>query len=329
LDYYDETPPSPEDRVLLNTWIDAIIVASFSRIARGILRWFSGFVILRAFGGYPYAGVLRPATYVGHRDLNAIAHSAQYYWCPILPYLSATVDPRLTRNEIVVPAFVTAARLPYRWFGTSSKPYICDVISLIARYRQQFYEAYTRSFGELPMRIFGNNDRTGALANDDRIVGPLDDDHYFRGIATSRLMVYFGSDTKFHLHYHPLEALTMGVPVVFSGAGSIAHHARYYGTSDRELGEMGMCDSREDALLLARECLADTRRAVSLSVAQEPLREQFRPARAELAVTDLVHRLTLKRNYARRVGEPMAPELAELQGRIPRLLGRLYRGVTA
>jgi hypothetical protein len=307
LRFYDEPLNLTEDdRGRINKWIDVVLVASFTRIVANLLDWYKGAIIFRVFGGYPYSRVMKPWTPAGHRTLNRIAHSDRYYWCPILPYLGMMEDPRLTRNEVIVPAFVSKPRLRHEWAGASSSPFVSDVISMIDRYRMREYRAYVAAFGDLGVKIFGQNDKSGELGRDDRVVGTLTDDAYYAQLASSRAMIYVGLGTTVHLHYHPLEAMAMKVPVIFLRNGAIAHHSRYYGQTEDELKAMGMCADEKEAHDLARRCLDDAGVAQQLSTAQDALRNHFSPARAQQTWATLVEHLTLKRNYIDNV--PTRPE---------------------
>ena len=301
IDYYNQNRfLSVEEKQLINKWFDVVLVASFTEIAESFLNWFSGYVILRAFGGYPYSGILKPLTYRGHRRLNKIAHSAKFIWCPIIPYLTAVEDARVTRSEVLIPPCVSRDRYPCEWLGTQSQPYICEVISLIERYRSAVYRDYCDSFGELPLKIFGQNEKTRILENDSNVVGTLPDSEYYSQLATCRAMLYLGLDNKYHLHYHVLEAVMMKVPIIFFSNGSIAHIARYYGLSDEQLARMGMCQSRSQAVDLAKKCLFELEFALQLSQNQEKLRELFSSERVFHAVEDFVNHLTRNINYEKR-----------------------------
>ncbi len=298
INYY-ERAVAEEDQGLINKWIDLVIIASYTKILVSFLSWFNGFVMLRAFGGYPYSGILRPHTRKGNRNLDRIAQNDRYLWSPNIPYLSATEDPRITRNEVIIPAAVSSGRYPCEWFERDSLPYIGEVISLIARDRLDTYNSFLKSYKELPLRIFGQNPKGGSHGSDSRIVGTLTDKEYYPQLARCRAMLYQGLSSPYHIHYHALEALAMKIPVIFFSDASIAHFARYYGETEEYLRDAGMCDSRDQAMQLAKECLRDPGVAVKLSQKQSDLRECFSPRKAEAAVRDLVCSLRLKRNYFR------------------------------
>jgi hypothetical protein len=300
IDYYKQYADlSAVDKDLLNKWIDMVIVASYTKILVSFLDWFTGFLMLRAFGGYPYSGVLQPETRFGRRTLNKIAETDRYFWSPNIPYLSAIEDGRITRSEIIIPVTVSRDRYSSEWAARDSDHHICEVISLIERYRAPVYADYVQAYGQLPLKIFGLNPKSGSLANDSRVVGTLSDEQYYPQITRCRAMLYEGLNSPYHIHYHALETLMMKVPLIFFSGGSIAHIARYYGESDEHLREAGMCSSRDEAIRLADACINDLEFALQLSERQEFLRKCFAPEKAEHAVADFVQNVKLKRNYFR------------------------------
>ncbi|ACG74375.1 hypothetical protein AnaeK_3154 [Anaeromyxobacter sp. K] len=274
----------------LNRWIDVIWVGTYSRSVVELLRRFRGGVVLRAYGGYPYSASLGrwPAR---TRALDLLATTERYAFCPALPYQATVEDVRLTRNETFLPACVTPARLPHRWAGRDSEAMACEVISLIGRYRRQEYARFTASFGDLPVRILGQNPPGGEDGRDPRIVGTLDDEPFYGAIARSRLMIYAGLGSRHHLHYHPLEAVTMGVPVVLFRSSALAQMALHLGASDQALRLAGMCDSTEEARALAQRMLAHVEEALAISHRQDIFRRIFGPARWDRVLGALLLRL--------------------------------------
>ncbi len=286
-----------KEKKIINEWIDVVIVASFSEIAASFLDWFSGYVILRAFGGYAYSGVFKPMTVKGHRLLNKISRSANYYWSPNIPYLTELEDPRITRNEMIIPPCVSPDRFSEKWVALESKPYICEVISLIEKHRWSAYQDYKTTFAELPLKILGQNDKSGALADDPIVVGTLSDKDYYSYLVTSRAMVYLGLRSKYHIHYHVLEALMIGLPVIFFSDGSVANIARFYGISNDYLTQSGMSETNIDAINISKKCLADINFAIELSEKQEALRELFSPTKAYRQIEEMVSNVRYKVNF--------------------------------
>lgn len=281
----------------LNRSVDAVLVGTFSPVAYRVLRsGFRGVVVLRPYGGYPYSGAL--GWWLPREvRLRWLAACDRYYWCPAIPYQSLIEDPRLTRGETFWAPTVSEERLGATWSSSRSEPAICEVISLISVYRRDEYARFLQRYGALPLRIFGQNPRGGHSGNDARIVGTLPDAEYYSGIASCRAMLYAGLGSKYHLHYHAIEALAMGVPLVFFGDSALAHTARYFGAGEERLRAMGMVTTPEEATALARGLLDDPGRAAELSERQRELRELYAPARWDRVIGDLLRSAVALRRY--------------------------------
>lgn len=313
----------------LDRWFDVVWVGTFSTLALELLGRYRGTVVLRPYGGFPYTmslGSLRNR----NRALAVFGASERFAFCPALPYQALIEDPRLSRRETFWPACVTPSRLGHRWAGASSDAVACEVMGLIDRYRAPEYARFVSAFGDLPLRIFGQNPRGGSTGDDPRIVGTLDDDPFFGGIAGCRVMLYTGLGWKYHLHYHPLEALMMGVPVIFLSSSAIAHTAMWMGASRDALRAAGMCDTPVEAHALASRLLRDPHEAVAVSERQEILRTIYRPEPWDGAPRELLASIARAAAYSRDhrdpvVDRPPASSLADVFGRVPRRAGELAR----
>jgi len=296
-DYFQDQDSIPGNIIsALNRWIDIIIVGTLSRLTLTFIRSFRGTVVLRPYGGYPYTAALGPWP-IRNRALNRFAASDRYIWCPSLPYLGIVEDPRLTRNELFWGPTVTKARLGHSWKAERSDAVACEVISLIQRYRGKTYQQFMNNYGDLPLRIYGQNPRNGELGDQLEIVGTLSDNDYYEGLASCRLMIYEGLASKYHLHYHPLEALMMGVPVLFFRNSGLAHMALYSGMSLVELRAAGMCETVSEARAVASHLLQDPEAAALMSALQEPIRSIFRPEDWQTVISGLIEKVSRKQAY--------------------------------
>jgi SAM-dependent methyltransferase len=301
---YFRTPNQPDREIvrLLDRFIDIVWVGTFSPVAVGLLRAYRGTVVLRTYGGYPYTAALGPWP-MREPALQLLASSDRFVFCPSLPYQGLVEDPRLAKGETYWPACVTASRLGHVWAGRESEPFACETISLIERYRRQVYERYVANFGALPLRIFGQN-AVGGPSHDPRVIGTLPDDAYNQAIASCRLMLYAGLGTKYHLHYHVLEAMAMGVPVVFFDTSALAHVCLFAGLPRRELRALGMCASVAEARALSTRLLQSPEAASELSARQDSIRSIFQPAAWDGVVANLVGQIGQRARYRSQYADP-------------------------
>jgi hypothetical protein len=77
-------------------------------------------------------------------------------------------------------------------------------------YYKNIYNQFTDFFAGLPYKVYGRN-----ASNDKAIVGTISDDEvYYQILAKHKVMFYHSVEPR-HIHYHPLESISLGVPVIF------------------------------------------------------------------------------------------------------------------
>lgn len=96
--------------------------------------------------------------------------------------------------------------------GTNNK--ICFVCSKINQcpYYTNIYHTFMKNIGtKYEYVLLGKNNET---LTDDNKFNNLSDDAYFNKMSECKLMYYHSTEPR-HLHYHPIEALIIGLPVLF------------------------------------------------------------------------------------------------------------------
>jgi hypothetical protein len=89
---------------------------------------------------------------------------------------------------------------------------ICFINSKInnCSYYTNIYNDFINNFKEYDYLLLGKNNNI----NNINILNNLNDDEYYKKIAECKLMYYHGKEPR-HLHYHPLEGIIIGIPVIF------------------------------------------------------------------------------------------------------------------
>ena len=131
----------------------------------------------------------------------------------------------------------------------------------------EIYKQYRQDHNELPIKILGANAAGGGELMDPAIVGFLDDASYFRTAAEARVSVYHGM-SRFHVHYHPIEFMALGVPVLFHLESVFAAEGQHYGLTMSQLKDAGMYTSIAEANAMAKAALNDASVAEHWSVKQ-------------------------------------------------------------
>lgn len=249
---------SAEDIRLLNQYVDVCYVTVLPNLAVRLAQVFQGTVMFRPFGH----GDLNTYTRIAQHyriDLDVVPRLPNYMWTPILTSLQEPEDPRLCSHSNHLGAFVSPERLgPVRWSAEESQPYVVETIPRITKqsYYMDMYRQYQRDHGHLPIKILGGNPAQGGDLQDPAIVGFLEDEAYYRHAAMARVSIYHGK-SRYHVHYHPIEFMALGVPVLFHENSAFTFEGLQAGMTWRQLKEAGMYHSVSHANEMAAMALED------------------------------------------------------------------------
>lgn len=259
----------PQEIAWLNEFVDVIYVTVLPNLAMRLAPVFKGTVIFRPFGHGHLNNYTRIAEHL-KGDLSTLADCPNFMWVPILTSLQEPEDPRLCVNANHLGAFVSPSRLgSARWSAAASQPYVVETIPRIQKqpYYMDIYQQYRQNHGELPLKILGGNPVAGGPLEDPSIVGFLDDNAYFQAAAQARVSIYHGTSRQ-HVHYHPIEFMALGVPVLFHKDSAFVGEGERYGLTRADLVEAGMYSSVAEANSMARAALDDAKVAEAWSIKQ-------------------------------------------------------------
>lgn len=115
-------------------------------------------------------------------------------------------------------------------------------------YYGNIYNEFKLNFGDIPHLIFGKQNRE--YPEDKTIMGYLKSDDFDTYLRSCKVMFYHSSEKR-HLHYHPIEAIIYGMPLIFMKGGLL----EYFGGSNQP----GMACSVEEAKEKIRRILNEDR----------------------------------------------------------------------
>jgi hypothetical protein len=294
-------PFSQPELQLLADHVDAIYVTVYPNVAVRLAAVYPRTVIFRAFGQSSITTYSKTCEWYGV-PMSDVSPRPNFIWCPILSTLQEPEDDRLCHNPQHLRAFVTPDRLgSARWSPEASEPFVVDTIPrLKEEYYRKIYDRYVSDHGYLPLKILGGNSPGGGEIADPRIIGRLTDDHYFATAARARISIYHGT-SPYHVHYHPIEFMTLGVPVLFHRASAFAAEARHIGYGETALAEAGMYADATEANRVAEAALADASLAAAIADKQRFFIERIFSRKAALEQA-----IWLRTLVAQRMKKPVA-----------------------
>lgn len=251
---------------LINKYIDCVVVPSDITLANYYLRNSNKHVIFRAFG-HAYSNVYTSHAISSGIDMS-IFNSDKYIWSPICSTISRSENSNIKNNEYILRGFASESRLKnYRWLAENSKLCICEVLSEVERgFYKILYDKFIKNYNGIPRIILGRNKKHNF--SDSSIVGTTDDDTYYDMMCGCRLLVYTG-ETNLHLHYHPVEAMSMGIPVLYNKTSLIAYECNEFGLSYDYQKQIGMYSTIEESKMMINNCFNNINFAKELSEKQK------------------------------------------------------------
>lgn len=236
-----------DEAKLINNWIDVMFISHYPDILANITKWFKGYIVYRVFGigdFTTYTDLMRNMNI----DIDNVISSDKYIWAPIRNSLHPSEDPKIMKNKLYLNAFASKERLKFKWRFKNSRAFVTTNISYIDGnpIAKDILKSFNEKFYDIPFVVLGKNSKNAAKDICDNVLGYVDDDKFYSKIAESRVFAYVGLKSNYHLHYPPIEAISMGVPVIFLEKSGLAQEARDNGFSDKKLEKIGMCSDIND-----------------------------------------------------------------------------------
>jgi len=181
-----------------------------------IARNFKGIALWRAYGlagRDTYSGMLDSIIAGGKAHVRKMG--PRFLWAPAYPHLGEVEDEFLRDREVSLPLGMANADIEDRWTGTDRRIlFVCPDIAVNDYYRG-IYDRFSQDFCGLPYAIAGAQ---ALSVRDPNVLGFLPHAEHDRNMRAMRVMFYQSTEPR-HLHYHPLEAVRTGMPLVFMGGG--------------------------------------------------------------------------------------------------------------
>ncbi|MET0192574.1 MAG: glycosyltransferase [Hyphomicrobiaceae bacterium] len=214
-DWYRE--PDAKAWAAANKHFDVLFfVLQEVELLASIARNFNGVALWRAFGlgdKQTYSRTLGSLVPGGKADVRRMG--PRLAWATAYPHLGEVEDEFVRDLEIHLPLGLSDTTIADRWTGADRRLlFVCPDVSVSA-YHRHIYETFSADFRGLPYAIVGPQ---RLPIRDPNMLGFLPREDYEGAMRRLRVMFYHSAE-PYHLHYHPLEAVRAGMPLVFMGGG--------------------------------------------------------------------------------------------------------------
>ena len=255
----------------LNTYFGTIICAAYPLLLRQLAKWYRGRILIRVFGRE------HPLTYGDYITqfaqgwlwgrLWGLQH--RFWVASCYEQIPPFEPPFLRERSVILPLALPHRNLRQRdlWVGRDRRVFfVCPSIHTAPNYYGNIYRKFVAGFGDLPYVVGGAQPIPVA---DPNVTGFLTEEQFTHYLVELRVMYYHSREPR-HLHYHPLEAIAIGMPVVYLRGGLM----EYYDTGSRA----GACDTEAEAHgKLTRILNGDPELVAAIQTSQGTILKEFFP----------------------------------------------------
>lgn len=202
---------------LANKYFDVVFIIFYSiDIFQSVAKYFHGAVIWRVFGTQQpmtYGKII--SYYGGERVLKRLGK--RFYFGEAYSHLADQESDNIRDRRCYFPLGMLNIGFENLWKGECKKIlFVCPDIAFNEYYKQT-YESFCRDFGDLPYMVSGA--QPVAIA-DPHVLGFVSGEEHHRNMTQARVMFYQSRESH-HIHYHPFEAVRIGMPLVFMSGGML------------------------------------------------------------------------------------------------------------
>lgn len=209
--------PSIKAWEIANKYFDIAVIGFFPEQIKATIDNFQGAIILRAFGlanGCNYTGLLYEL--LGPHIVDKIRKLHSRFWFgAAYKHLHEIEGALLKERNCYLPVGLKTIEIKNEWVGEDKRIlFVCPRINS-SSYFNNIYQNFIADFDEFKFTIAGAQP---IAVNDKRVTGFLPLDEYKTMMQSHRVMFYHSIETN-HIHYHPFEAIKIGMPLVFMAGG--------------------------------------------------------------------------------------------------------------
>lgn len=218
-DFYTK-PITQSITSIINRYFGTAILVFYPNILEQVTKQFEGRILLRAFGldkNRSYSAIMQQV--LDNDFLKRLQTIRDRFWfSEAYANLHEVESELLASRSIFHPLGLPKSfyKNENTWKGTVKKLlFFCARISTSPEYYGQIYKTFKKHFGDLPYTVAGNQPTP---VNDPHVAGLQPRSTINEWLQTYAVMFYHSQEPR-HLHYHPLEAIVFGMPLIYMRGG--------------------------------------------------------------------------------------------------------------
>lgn len=216
IDWYES--PTCDAIEIANKYFHIAFFIATPAMIRMLAKYFKGAMILRAYGldeNNSYHNVMSLATDGGaERMIKAVGR--RFWFGQVFENIDQVEPKYIKKQSVFFPLGTFPSINEGKWLGGDRTIFfVCPDIK-INKYYGHTYEKFKKDFSGLPYKVAGI--QPIMPTGDPNILGFVSREQHERNMREMRVMFYHSREPR-HLHYHPVEAIQAGMPLIYMGGG--------------------------------------------------------------------------------------------------------------
>jgi hypothetical protein len=207
---------------IINSNFQTAIFTCFPGLLKFLIKNFNGLLLMRVFGrekDFTYWDAVNKILGSEQNELTRIKN--RFFLSVAYDNIAENEKGFFRNNSIFMPLGIPDSlknELEGIYKGTENQIFfVCPRIKT-SSYYHSIYNDFKCNFGKLPHVIGGMQPKP--VKDDDKVSGFLNRDEFNSLFSKNKVMFYHSQEPR-HLHYHPIEAITAGMPLVFMRGGML------------------------------------------------------------------------------------------------------------
>ena len=204
---------------IMNQYFDMVFVGAFVPQIEMLVQCFEGEFVLHAFGLNKTMTYTKLFSIPNGVLLDRIRALHEHFWFGASYENLGEVECGYFKNRFVyLPIGFKNAHVNAVWDGGDERILFVGPKIMSNSYYRKVYEDFKKNFGDIPHVIGGS--QLVPVKNDPAVLGFLPKEQYEYNMQHLAAMFYHSQEPR-HLHYHPLEAVANGMPLIFMAGGML------------------------------------------------------------------------------------------------------------
>lgn len=269
INWYEDVPQYAWD--IANQYFDYIFFVAYSPDYFRDIKNFKGASIWRTYGlahSHSYSKVFAQQVHV-ENIIKSIGH--RFWFGQAYDHLHKVEPLYLQKRSVFLPLGLIPGEINDLWIGNNRKIFfICPCIGLYGYYGE-VYKEFKRNFNDLPYICGGTQP---VSVNDEKVIGFVSNENHEKNMRELRVMYYHSTEPN-HIHYHPFEAIRIGMPLLFMSGGMLDKMGG--------IGLPGRCCSIKEARYKLKRILNDDWQLIKeIRASQSLLLQSMKPVNCEV-----------------------------------------------